>query len=743
MPDDDGCRRNKHELVDGTVEKVIFDGWPKNAYKVLLFRPKRGRAFVAVGFMPQVAKGDRLSLSGEWTVHKTYGKQFSVDEAENPDDKVELAPADETRGIEAYLGSGIIKGVGPQLAERLVATFGKDFFKVVEKTPERLAEVDGIGEEKIRSIITSLEKQRTGRNTMLFLYAHGIRGAQARKIFKAFGHRTAKLLVKDPYRLMREVPGFGFLSADAAALSLGIPRDSQLRIRAAVEFVLSKAADYGDCCLELHMLRRRVRALVDVDNEQIAEAVEACEKAGAVAVEVEGDEKLVFLSGVQAAEMRLADRILNLLESGLLPVQLQNDVAGSVAEADREFGFRLASGQRRAVEAALQSKFLIITGGPGVGKTTIIRAILKALEKTDIEIALCAPTGRAAKRLSESCGVRASTIHRLLEANPKTRRFARDEINPLDCDLLIADEFSMVDLHLAEALFRAVPDEASVILVGDVDQLPSVGPGAVLADLIESGVVPVIRLDELFRQAAESSIVRVAHQINDGIMPVISGESDTGADCIFIERDTPEDIADEIVEQVASELPLRCGLSSLRDVQVLCPMKKGDIGTVALNRRLQKMLNPVDPGTPVLERFESVFSVGDKVMQIENDYEKQVFNGDIGFVSGLDAKAQTLEVDFDGHAASYRYEELDELGLCYAATIHKSQGSEFPAVVIPLAMQHYPMLERKLVYTAITRAKNFVVLVGQREALAMAVRGKQAERRMSGLKRRLQHPGSA
>lgn len=717
------------ERLEGKVVKIIFSAKDSD-YTIFVVRDKKtGKHETVVGGAPELKAGQKVSVLGHWSVHKTYGRQFAAKGFETNEEA-----AYSGRGIEGYLASGIVKGIGPQLAKRLVQAFGADFFKVVEKTPERLREVEGIGEEKIKAIVTALAKQKTGRSAVLFLYEHGVKGAAAKRILKAYGKKAVSKIVENPYRLAKEVDGFGFVSADTVALSLGFDPQSPKRVSAAIDYVLETAAVRdGDCRLATSVLVRRVTDLTEASRSVIESEI----GQGAERNDLIVEDGFVYRRSLYLAEERTAENVARLCEPALSLPWPAGDPDEVIPQAEESLSIRLSASQRKAVEAAISSKFLVITGGPGVGKTTVLRVILSILEKSGINIALCAPTGRAAKRMKESCRREAKTIHRLLEVNPKTKQFARNAHNPLDCDLIVVDEFSMVDIFLADALFSAVPTSAAVLIVGDVDQLPSVGPGAVLADLLISRTVPVVRMNEVFRQAAESAIVRVAHRINDGIFPVIADKLGD-SDCCFIEKATPEEIADEVVRMTTEVLPAALGTDPKRDIQILCPMKKGEIGTLELNRRLQVKLNPVGHEQPIIERFGTRYAVGDKVMQIENDYEKQLFNGDIGFVTEVDPRNQSLAADFDGRSVNFKYDELGELMLCYAATVHKSQGSEYPVVVMPVATQHYVMLQRNLFYTGVTRGKKQVVLIGQKKALSIAVLGRQSNGRETGLAEKLE-----
>ncbi len=536
------------------------------------------------------------------------------------------------------------------------------------------------------------------------------------------------MISENPYRLARDIRGIGFLTADRVAERLGIARTAMIRVRAGVSFALAEAMDEGHCGLPVDELSSLTERLIEVPPALIAEALALELEAGEVIADTVEDRRCVFLAGLYRAEQGIAER-LRALASGRPPWP-EIDADKAVPWVEGKTGLSLAESQQAALRVALRSKVLVITGGPGVGKTTLVNAILRVIRAKGVDVALCAPTGRAAKRLSESTGLEAKTIHRLLETDPQTGGFRRGEQHPLECDLLVPDETSMVDVPLMRALLRALPYRAALLIAGDVDQLPSVGPGQVLADVINSGAVPVVRLTEVFRQAAQSRIVTTAHRINRGQMPEL--EAVDGSDFFFVEADDPEAGVRKLLSVVRARIPARFGLDPVRDVQVLCPMNRGGLGARALNLELQRALNP--PGEHRVERFGWTFGPGDKVMQVANDYEREVFNGDLGVITGLDIEEGELSVSFDGRPVTYGFGELDELVLAYATTIHKAQGSEYPAVVIPLTTQHYAMLARNLLYTGLTRGKRLVVLIGQRRALAIAVRNEAGRRRWSRLR---------
>src|SRR5262249_3637174 len=668
-----------------------------------------------------ISAGEFVQANGAWVNDRTHGVQFRAS-------FLKATAPTTVEGIEKYLGSGMIRGIGPVYAKKLVRAFGETVFDVIEQEPARLREVTGIGPKRAERIIAGWADQKVIREIMPFLHSNGVGTSRAVRIYKTYGADAVRLISENPYRLARDIRGIGFRTADQIAANLGIEKTALIRRRAGVSFALAEAMDDGHCGLPHEELLALTRELLEVPAELVATGLDLELQDGTVIADDLDGRRCVFLAGLYRAEREIAEKLKAL--AAAKPPWPAIDVDKAIPWVERRTKLALAESQKAAVQVALDSNVTVITGGPGVGKTTLVNSLLKILIAKAVTIALCAPTGRAAKRLSESTGLEAKTIHRLLETDPRTGAFRRTEEAPLDGDLLVVDETSMVDVPLMRSLLRALPDQAALLLAGDVDQLPSVGPGQVLADIIASGAMPVVRLTEVFRQAAESRIIVNAHRINQGLMPDLA--SVESGDFFFVDAADPEEGVRKVLAIVRERIPKRFGFDPIRDIQVLCPMNRGGLGARSLNVELQTALNP--PGEIRVERFGWTFCPGDKVMQVENDYDKKVYNGDLGVVARTDMEEGELTVDFDGRELPYGFGELDELVLAYATTIHKSQGSESPAVVIPLTTQHYPMLQRNLVYTGVTRGKRLVVLVGQRKALAIAVKGVRARGRWSKLR---------
>ncbi len=721
--------------LQGHIERVSFVN-EENGYTVARVKvPGRREPVTVVGNMMNPTPGEKVRMKGEWTNHPRFGEQFRFAFCES------AVPAT-VYGIEKYLGSGLIKGIGPVMARRMVEKFGEATLEIIEGESERLLEVEGIGEKRIAMIRKAWEEQREIRAIMLFLQSHGVSAAYAARIFRQYGNAAVAVVQENPYRLATDIFGIGFLTADRIAEKMGFARDSRLRAEAGILYVLHELADEGHVCYPAGPLIEKCREILEIDREIITAALEAAAGERQVVIE-EGSafpgappevfmDRVVYLAKYHLSETQAAARLKTLLgtPSALRPIEEEK----ALAWVQEKLSLQLAENQVEAIRAAVSHKVLVITGGPGTGKTTIINAIIRILSASGAKILLAAPTGRAAKRMSEATGREAKTIHRLLEFSPQKGGFQKDETSPLDCQALIVDEASMIDLILMHYLLKAIPATATFILVGDGDQLPSVGAGRVLNEVIESGCVPVVELREIFRQARESAIILNAHRINRGELPRLQTSHDRLEDFYYVEQEDPEKVLELIVRLVKERIPQRFGLDPLEDVQVLTPMHRGLVGAGNLNSVLQEALNPGEEG---LQRGGRLYRVGDKVMQIRNNYDREVYNGDIGRIVRLDPELQEATLSFDGREVVYDYGDLDEIILSYAVSVHKSQGAEYPAVVLPLLMQHYMLLQRNLLYTAVTRGKKLVVIVGARKALAIAVRNNKTGQRFTLLGQRL------
>ncbi len=763
--------------VSGSVERVTYYN-EENGYTVLRLRPDaRGmlpyahgeQLLTVVGNLPEVNPGEWLKLTGQWLMHPKHGRQFQVELCE------QSVPAS-VEGIKRYLGSGMVRGVGKVMAERIVNRFGADTLTIIDEHPERLGEVLGIGRKRVDSVIKAWAEQRAIKDVMIFLHGHGISTHLAVKIYKQYGDESLAVVQQTPYRLVQDIHGIGFKTADKIAQALGLAPDDPARIEAGIHYTLSKMADDGHVYAPQDELEPEAADILQLPAERVTAVLESLENSELVRREtityqtadsrpptadksngaaVVREERAVYLPALYHSETGLTRQVKRLVEH---PTSRLIGLRGGVAQAfslDRGPGGRvnanaLTSQQEQAINAALSHKLTILTGGPGTGKTTTLNNLLNLLDATGHTYALASPTGRAAKRMTEATGREARTIHRLLEFKPG-EGFGRKENKPIDADLIVIDEASMLDLVLAYNLLRAIGSDSHLLLVGDVDQLPSVGAGDVLRDLIESGVAAVVRLETIFRQAADSLIIRNAHRINRGLMPETTADKATpvarpptadGTDAkpgdfyIFIKED-PGETADLLVDIVAKRAPAKFGLDPFDDIQVLAPMYNGLAGVTRLNGLLQEALNP--PGGRKVERRIGgrTFRVGDKVMQTVNNYDKSVYNGDIGRITAIDVIEQTMTVAIDGAPVVYSFLEVDELIHAYAVSVHKSQGSEYPCVVIPVVVQHYLMLQRNLLYTAITRARKLVILVGTRRAIQIAVRTNPTVERHTALDWRL------
>jgi exodeoxyribonuclease V alpha subunit len=700
----------------------------ESGFAVLRVQVKNRREPVTVvGTMPAANAGEWLTAEGIWVRDKDHGLQLKAT-------LLKSTPPSTREGIEKYLGSGMVKGIGPVYAKKLVHKFGETIFDIIENASARLQEVEGIGPGRRKKIKEAWAEQRHIRQIMVFLHSHGVSTAKAVRIFKTYGELAIEKVQQNPYVLAKDISGIGFKTADQIAQKLGIPPDSQLRARAGLSHILDEAASQGHCALPRAILIDQTLRLLDVKEEIPAAALLQMLQARELFLEHIRDEELVFLPKLKSAEESVAARVIELgsSDSGYPPIHLER----ALEWFEKKSGKSLSPSQVEALKKAFSTRALVITGGPGVGKTTLLEAILAIATAKKIKCLLCAPTGRAARRLSESTGLPAKTIHRLLEFQPG-KGFLRNRNLPLEADLLVVDETSMVDISLMQSLMEAMPSNSNLLLVGDVDQLPSVGPGNVLRDIIESRVVPVVRLTEIFRQAAGSKIITNAHKVNSGFMPEMD-RSDQISDFYFIEREQPEEILATLKDLIATRIPARFKVDPMKDIQALSPMNRGLLGIRELNLHLQSLLNPSKADAPFVEKFGWQFREGDRVIQTENDYQKEVFNGDIGAIKTIDPIEREITIDYEGREVIYDFGEMDQVSLGYAITIHKAQGSEFPVVVMPLAMQQYLLLQRNLIYTGLTRGKKLVVIIGQKKALATALRNNSATRRFGGLLARLE-----
>jgi exodeoxyribonuclease V alpha subunit len=723
----------------GQIERITFTN-EENGFTIAKVKVQGKQDLVTVvGNLMAPMPGEIIDMRGEWAHHAKYGKQFKVVQFKTK------VPAT-VFGIQKYLGSGLIKGLGPVMAGRIVDRFGENTLDIIENQIDRLAEVKGIAEKSIAKIARAWDAQKDIRDVMIFLQSHGVSSAYASKIFKRYGDRSIAVVKQNPYRLATDIFGIGFLKADSIAKELGFSNDSEVRVEAGIVYTLYQLSEDGHVYFPYDPLVQRCREILGVGAEPVARAIDSLSKAKQIILEginegaahFKQNNRAVYLTRFHQCETEIANRLKALLATPKSTRKV--DSARAIQWVQQQLSFQPAEKQKDAIRFALENKVMIITGGPGTGKTTIIKAILKIFSQMKINILLAAPTGRAAKRMSEMTGHQSKTIHRLLEYSIHKHGFQRNEKNPLDCDLLIIDEASMIDTILMHHLLKAIPATTTCIFVGDVNQLPSVGPGNVLNDMIACGSVAVVELNEIFRQARTSRIVVNAHKINEGKLPAFDQTElfDPNNDFYFIEQDDAQKVLEIIIELVKSRIPQRFGFDALDDIQVLTPMHKGLVGATNLNDQLQSVLNPGNGG---VSRGDRTFRVNDKVMQIRNNYDKAVFNGDIGRITAIRPEERQVTACFDNRPVVYDFSELDEMVLAYAVSVHKSQGSEYPVVILPILTQHYILLQRNLIYTAVTRGRNLVVMVGSRKAMAIGVNNDQTLQRFTQLRYRLRPSG--
>ncbi|MFA4915680.1 MAG: ATP-dependent RecD-like DNA helicase [Syntrophales bacterium] len=718
--------------LQGQIERITYTN-EENGYTVAKVRVYGRRILVTViGNILHPIPGEIIKMKGKWSNHPKYGEQFDVVNCQ-------CAIPASVYGMEKYLGSGLIKGIGPVMAKRIVKEFKDKTLDVIESDIGKLSQIEGIGRKRIEMIKKAWEEQKEVRQVMLFLQSQGVGSGYAAKIYREYGNDAIAIVKENPYRLATDVHGIGFITADKIAEKLGFANDSVLRSEAGILYVLSELADEGHVYYPYEPLVDKCRKILDVEREVIVDAMDSAAENGRIFIDDSGksaektmDGRAVYLTPFYMSETNLAARLASLIRA---PWAVRNiDLNKAVPWVQEKLHITMADKQVDAFKCATRHKVMVITGGPGTGKTTIINAIIKIFSAIKVKIMLAAPTGRAAKRMSEATGHEAKTIHRMLEYSMQKGGFQKNDGNPLECHLLVVDEASMIDNILMHHLLKAIPLTATLILVGDVNQLPSVGAGAVLKDIIDSGTVPVVELTDIFRQARESSIVVNAHKINEGKIPYLKSSPEKLQDFYFIEEEDQEKVLAMIITLVKERIPKRFHLDPLDDVQILTPMHRGMVGAGNLNIELQKALNP---GKEEVIRGGRNFRINDKVMQIRNNYNKDVYNGDIGRITGIDDEAQEVTVTVDNRQVTYDYRDLDELVHAYAISVHKSQGSEYPAVIIPIMTQHFVLLQRNLIYTGVTRGKKLVVLVGSRKALAIAVKNNKTRRRYTLLKQRL------
>lgn len=711
------------ERVEGVVNRVVYHN-EETGYTVCGIQPKGSSGkdeIVVVGVCPSICEGELLQARGTWVRHKQHGRQFQAAQ-------IECHPPASLAGIQRFLGSGLIRGIGKVMAERLVGHFGDKTLEIIDRESRRLEEVEGIGPVRREMIKESWNQRKAIRDIMVFLQSHGVGTAHAMRIYKQYGGQAISAVRNNPYRLCQEVWGIGFKTADRIAMSLGVAPDSEVRARAGLMYLLETMAEEGHCYVPADELTETAEQMLEIPASVLREALRRAVQEGAL-IEERGN---VFLTVLHDAERLVARAVERLMAAPTEapPVQVEK----AVEWAQSRMGIEFAAAQRAALEMALASKVSIITGGPGVGKTTIVRALVDIFRARRQKVCLAAPTGRAAKRMEEATRLEAKTIHRLLKYNPKTHRFEHGPENALEGDVFILDEVSMVDIRLMQSLLTSLPQTAVLVLVGDADQLPSVGPGNVLRDLIDSRILPVTHLDMIFRQEARSWIVRNAHRVNQGQPFELPPDNTPGADFFFLEAASPEDAIARMLDLVTRRIPAKFHFDPMREIQVLTPMRRNQLGCENLNTILQEALNPGDHS---VRRFGRQYRQGDRVLQVRNNYDKDVFNGDIGIVARIEMEDQRVTVNYDGRMVEYEFDELDELDLAYACSVHKSQGSEYPAVVLLMTTQHYKLLQRNLLYTAMTRGRKLVCVIGSHKAVAIATRNDHVAGRRTALRDRL------
>ncbi|MBC8387573.1 MAG: ATP-dependent RecD-like DNA helicase [Actinobacteria bacterium] len=719
---------NQKSKIRGILEKIIFKN-SETGFIVGKVRLEDNSLVTIVGNAFELQCGEKLEVTGKWILNRNYGQQFEIESIKTTEPATAV-------GIENYLGSGLIKGIGPVMANRIVSHFKLDTLKILDEEPKRLNEIDGIGKKRINLISKSWKKHKNIREVMIFLQSYGISNTYATKIYNNYGDNSINVIKVNPYRLSEDIFGIGFKTADKIALKTGIEKDSLFRIKAGIIHLLKSAEDEGHCYFPYEEFIEIAENFLCTELGKIIDALSKLEGDGRIII-VKDNVSKVYLASIYNAEKYVSEKILALLDD-----EMEHKMRGSKKDGIYDLINNLAAKERiilddiqiKAIEKAVTEKILVITGSPGTGKSTILNFVIKIFEKENKSVILGAPTGRASKRLCETTGKEAKTIHRLLNYNPKLNKFLKNEKNPINADIVIIDEASMLDIRLMRNLLLAIKTQTCVIFVGDVDQLPAVGPGNVLSDIISSGIVPVIELKNIYRQEGESLIIHNAHKVRDGQFPYIGKPKNN--DFFFIEKEEPEEVVDLILNLITQRIPKSFNYNPLYDVQVLVPTNKGIVGVNNLNSKIQDILNF---NSQKVLRGSVQYRLNDKVIQLKNNYEKDVYNGDIGFISGIDMEMEEITVNFDGRTVDYSFFELDEISLSYAISIHKSQGSEFKCVIIPILTSHYMLLQRNLLYTAITRARELTVIVGSKKAIGMAVNRNIVEKRYTGLKELLRN----
>ena len=714
---------NQKSKIKGILEKIVFKN-SETGFTVGRVRLEDNNLVTIVGNTFELQCGEKLEVTGRWILSKSYGQQFEIESIETSEPTTVI-------GIENYLGSGLIKGIGPVIANKIVSHFKLETLKILDEDPKRLNEIEGIGKKRINLILKSWEKHKNIREVMIFLQSYGISNTCAIKIYNNYGNNSISVIKVNPYRLSEDIFGIGFKTADKIALKTGVEKDSLFRIKAGVIHLLRAAEDEGHCYFPYEGFIEIAEGFLCTELGKITDAMGELEREGKIII-VRDDENKVYLTSIYNAEKYVSEKILSLLNNGKknrLKEGKKESIYHLINSLTAKEKIILDNIQIKAIEKAVTEKILVITGSPGTGKSTILNFVIKIFEKDNKSVLLGAPTGRASKRLCETTGREAKTIHRLLNYNPKLNKFLKNEKDPIEADVVIIDEASMLDVRLMKNLLSAIKPQTVVIFVGDIDQLPAVGPGNVLSDIIGSGVVTVVELETIYRQEGESLIIYNAHKVRDGQFPYIGKPKNN--DFFFIEKDEPEEVVSLILNLLVKRIPERFNYDSLYDVQVLVPTNKGTVGVNNLNSRIQDVLNF---NSQKVIRGSVQYKLNDKVIQLKNNYEKDIYNGDIGFISGIDLEAEEIKVNFDGRNVIYNFFELDEINLSYAISIHKSQGSEFKCVIIPILTSHYMLLQRNLLYTAITRARELAIIVGSKKAIGMAVNRNIVEKRYTSLK---------